>query len=195
MSDCHLIHNMSFADNMDDFHSQIIDYPLHILFDVQAYCKKSWQNIYKKVVRTKILKSLKKQMRLLLFSYYYPPLGGPGVQRPCRMVYYFRKNGWDVDVISVKDIVFHSYDRVMLKECRENSVHRVRSWDLMSLFHWLKRSRDFKEEKIYFKLRKSIKGLLEDYFQLMIKLAGCHLLINRVWNYAPKLAMMQSWQR
>ncbi|MDP8313975.1 MAG: glycosyltransferase [Candidatus Celaenobacter antarcticus] len=105
-------------------------------------------------------------MRLLLFSYYYPPLGGPGVQRPCRMVYYFRKNGWDVDVISVKDIVFHSYDRVMLKECRENSVHRVRSWDLMSLFHWLKRSRDFKEEKIYFQTQEKYKRIIRGLFPI-----------------------------
>ncbi len=105
-------------------------------------------------------------MRLLLFSYFYPPLGGPGVQRPCKMVYYFRENGWDVDVISVKDILFHSHDRGMLRKCLENSVHRVRSWDLMSFMHWLKRKPNLKEEKIYFQTPEKYKRIIRKLFPI-----------------------------
>lgn len=105
-------------------------------------------------------------MRLLYFSYFYPPLGGPGVQRPCKMVYYLRKSGWEVDVISVKNIVFHSYDKGMLRECLKNSVHRVRSWDLMSFFHWLKRRRNFKEEKIYFQTPEKYKRIIRELFPI-----------------------------
>jgi len=48
--------------------------------------------------------------RLLLFAYFYPPLGGPAVQRPLKMIKYLAEMNWKVEVITVKDIVYHSRD-------------------------------------------------------------------------------------
>ena len=53
--------------------------------------------------------------RLLLIAYFYPPLGGPGVQRPAKSVKYLNKLDVSTDVITVKDIVFHSTDNNLLK--------------------------------------------------------------------------------
>jgi len=106
-------------------------------------------------------------MRVLLFSYFYPPLGGPGIQRPCKMVYYFRQGGWDVDVISVKDIVFHSYDEDMQDECKENFLYRVKSWDLMSLLHQVKGSKKTSsDKKLYFQTPEKFKRIVREIFPI-----------------------------
>jgi glycosyltransferase involved in cell wall biosynthesis len=40
--------------------------------------------------------------RLLLVSYYYPPLAGPGVFRPLRLSKYLPRLGWEVTVLTVR---------------------------------------------------------------------------------------------
>ncbi|RLC50641.1 MAG: hypothetical protein DRI23_06670, partial [Candidatus Cloacimonadota bacterium] len=70
---------------------------------------------------------------LLLFAYFYPPLGGPGVQRPVKLVKYLKKFGWNTDVITVKDIVFHSYDDELAKEDMSENLFQAPSIDPMSI--------------------------------------------------------------
>jgi len=41
--------------------------------------------------------------RLLLVTYYFPPLGGSGVFRPLRLAKYLPRHGWDVTVLTVRD--------------------------------------------------------------------------------------------
>jgi glycosyltransferase involved in cell wall biosynthesis len=43
------------------------------------------------------------QPRLLLVTYYYPPLGGSGVFRPLRLSKYLPATGWDVTVLTVSE--------------------------------------------------------------------------------------------
>lgn len=54
--------------------------------------------------------------RLLLVSYYFPPLGGPGVFRPLRLAKYLPRNGWDVTVLTVSPRVRLLKDPQLLKE-------------------------------------------------------------------------------
>lgn len=71
-------------------------------------------------------------MRLLLVTYYYPPSGGSGVQRPLKMSRYLPSLGWDVTVLTV-DPAFAAYpdlDPSMLADVPpEVAVERTRSWD------------------------------------------------------------------
>ena len=54
--------------------------------------------------------------KLLLLSYFFPPLGGPGVQRIQKFVKYFPKNNWKPIVLTVKNISYIAYDETLKTE-------------------------------------------------------------------------------
>jgi glycosyltransferase involved in cell wall biosynthesis len=88
--------------------------------------------------------------RLLLFAYFYPPLGGPAVQRPCKTVKYLTELGWQVDVVTIRDIVYHSADPSLLEECRHHRLFRTASLDPMYLLHLAKKTLKLDTESLYF---------------------------------------------
>jgi len=102
--------------------------------------------------------------RMLLFSYFYPPLGGPGVQRPCKMTAYLQKHNWDIDVISVKEIVYHSKDKKLFSECGERKLYNVPSLDLMSILKLVSAGSKKVREKIYFSTPEKFKNVIRNVF-------------------------------
>jgi glycosyltransferase involved in cell wall biosynthesis len=56
--------------------------------------------------------------RVLLISYYFPPLGGSGVFRPLRLSKYLPRNGWEVTVLTVSDRVRALKDRSIVGDVR-----------------------------------------------------------------------------
>jgi glycosyltransferase involved in cell wall biosynthesis len=77
------------------------------------------------------------RQRVLFVSYYFPPSGGPGVQRTLKFVKYLPEFGWDPVVLTV-DPEYASYpaiDRELVAEVRpEVEVVRTRAWDPYSLY-------------------------------------------------------------
>ncbi|MDE2731004.1 MAG: glycosyltransferase family 4 protein [Bacteroidota bacterium] len=75
--------------------------------------------------------------RVLVVSYYFPPSGGPGVQRVLKFVRYLPDFGWKPTVITV-DPAYASYpalDRSLLDDVPEDiEVIRTRSWDPYQLY-------------------------------------------------------------
>jgi len=66
--------------------------------------------------------------RLLLVTYFHPPLGGPGVFRPLRLCRYLPGAGWDVTVLTVRDDVRVLKDRSLLGDVPEGTrVERTAS--------------------------------------------------------------------
>ncbi len=53
---------------------------------------------------------------VLIISYYWPPAGGPGVQRPLKFARYLHELGWKVVVLTVKDGVYPARDDSLLEE-------------------------------------------------------------------------------
>jgi len=102
--------------------------------------------------------------RLLLIAYFYPPLGGPGVQRPAKLVKYLEQLDVSTDVITVKDIVFHSTDNKLLKEDKAHNIIRTSSFDLMSI---LKKISNPKTNKaVYFKTPEKYKKIIRNIFPI-----------------------------
>ena len=102
--------------------------------------------------------------RLLLIAYFYPPLGGPGVQRPAKLVKYLERLDVSTDVITVKDIVFHSTDNKLLKEDKAHNIIRTSSFDLMSI---LKKISNPKTNKaVYFKTPEKYKKIIRNIFPI-----------------------------
>jgi glycosyltransferase involved in cell wall biosynthesis len=74
--------------------------------------------------------------RILIVAHNFPPLGSGGVHRPVKFARYLREFGWDVDVLTVKNIRYHAYDRSLLDELEGVAVHRAGSLEPLRL-SWL----------------------------------------------------------
>jgi len=107
-----------------------------------------------------------KPKRLLLFAYFYPPLGGPAVQRPCKTVKYLADYGWETDVITIKDIVYHSRDETLLSECRHHKLIRTPSLDPLFLLDAIRKIFGMNTCKLYLQTKSSHKGLVKRLFPI-----------------------------
>lgn len=66
---------------------------------------------------------------LLLVAYYFPPIGGGGVQRALKMAKYLPEFGWRPHVLAVDPVAHVSLDPSLLDQLPpEVVVHRVREW-------------------------------------------------------------------
>ncbi|MEA2096487.1 MAG: glycosyltransferase [Candidatus Cloacimonadota bacterium] len=102
--------------------------------------------------------------KLLLIAYFYPPLGGPGVQRPAKLVKYLEQFDVFTDVITVKDIVFHSTDNKLLKEDKAHKIIRTSSFDLMSILKKISKSKTNKA--VYFNTPEKYKKIIRNVFPI-----------------------------
>jgi glycosyltransferase involved in cell wall biosynthesis len=64
--------------------------------------------------------------RVLMLAYYFPPLGGGGVQRTLKFVRYLEPLGWDATVVSTRSRVYGILDPSLLAEIPA-STHVIRT--------------------------------------------------------------------
>ena len=97
--------------------------------------------------RVKILRAFKEmnavlnpKKKILIISYYFPPLGMGGVQRVSKFVKYLPSFNWEPVVLTVKDIEYFSQDSSLLDELPAGvKVYRAGSFDPLRLIFVLKR--------------------------------------------------------
>ena len=73
--------------------------------------------------------------KILLVAYYFPPLGMGGVGRPLNLFQYLPEFGYEVEVLTVKDILYPQYDKTLLSPTDKSRVHRTGSLDPSRLLH------------------------------------------------------------
>lgn len=77
-------------------------------------------------------------MRVLIVSYYFPPLGLAGTTRPVALANFFAARGDEVFVISVKPISYPAFDKAMESQIDQRvTVVRVGSTDPARIQHFL----------------------------------------------------------
>ncbi len=74
---------------------------------------------------------------ILLISYYFPPLGGGGVGRSSALARYLPEHGYDVHVVTVKDIVYPGYDYTQLEGVGTSRIYRTGSIDPARILYLL----------------------------------------------------------
>jgi glycosyltransferase involved in cell wall biosynthesis len=74
--------------------------------------------------------------RVLVFAYYFPPLGLSGVQRIARFVKYLPDYGWAPTVVTARPAGYFAFDRELRREIDERgiAVHETRSADPTRVF-------------------------------------------------------------
>jgi glycosyltransferase involved in cell wall biosynthesis len=59
--------------------------------------------------------------KFLFITSYFPPLGGPGVQRQLYYVHYSEEFGWQPFVLTSKEVLYHVYDHTLLEKLPSNT--------------------------------------------------------------------------
>lgn len=73
--------------------------------------------------------------RVLALTYYFPPSGGPGVQRILKFVKYLPSFDWTPLVLTVEEGAYPARDASLSTDIpREAAVHRTSSWDPYHLY-------------------------------------------------------------
>lgn len=73
--------------------------------------------------------------RVLILTYYFPPSGGPGVQRILKFVKYLPSFDWTPVVVTVEEGAYPARDASLSTDVpREAVVHRTSSWDPYHLY-------------------------------------------------------------
>lgn len=76
--------------------------------------------------------------KVLLVTYYFPPSGGPGVQRVLKFVKYLPQFGWHPVVLTVQDGDFPARDESLLDEIPEDAtVYRTKIFEPYRLYRKL----------------------------------------------------------
>ena len=75
--------------------------------------------------------------RVLFITYYFPPSGGSGVQRPVKFVKYLPRFGWQPTVLTVlpESAAYVDHDTEMVSDIPDSvDVIRTKSWDPYNLY-------------------------------------------------------------
>lgn len=122
--------------------------------------------------------------KILLIAYYWPPSGGPGVQRWLKMAHYLAEMGCDITVLTVSESDAHypHQDEELLGEVHSSiKVIRTKSFNPYRIFGSKKAS---KQPAANFSVPKT--GRLRFQFLAFVR---SHLFIpdpRRGWNYWAK---------
>lgn len=68
---------------------------------------------------------VKKQFKILVISYYFPPKSGSGVQRVFKFVKYMPQTGWLPTVLTADDVPYFAFDDALLEELDQTQVKVV----------------------------------------------------------------------
>jgi hypothetical protein len=80
--------------------------------------------------------------KVLIVTYYFPPSGGPGVQRVLKFVKYLPQFGWEPIVLTVADADYPARDESLLNEIPPGTkVHRTKIFEPYRLYRKLTRKR------------------------------------------------------
>jgi glycosyltransferase involved in cell wall biosynthesis len=73
--------------------------------------------------------------RVLVLAYFFPPLGGAGVQRTLKFVKYLAEFGWDATVVTTRSRLYPARDPSLLEEVPKTA--RVIRTAALPLAHWI----------------------------------------------------------
>ena len=74
--------------------------------------------------------------KVLVVTYYWPPSGGPGVQRVLKFCKYLPEYGWEPVILTVKDGEYPAMDDTLLHESKYIEAHLSHAFSFYSIFNW-----------------------------------------------------------
>lgn len=103
----------------------------------------------------------KKNARVLIITYYWPPSAGSGVQRWLKFAKYLPEFGWDPVIFTPENPDFELKDETLLSEISaQTEVLKFPIWEPYNLFRKLKREKAGDTSKV---LEKSKRSLMDKF--------------------------------
>ena len=76
--------------------------------------------------------------KVLIVTYYWPPAGGPAIQRTLKFVKYMRFFGWEPVILTVENGEYPAIDPSLIQEIPDNiQVYKTRAFQLFQLYRML----------------------------------------------------------
>ena len=99
----------------------------------------------------------------MVITYYWPPSGGPGVQRVLKFCKYLPEFGWEPIVLTVKDGEYPNIDISLEKEAEELGIRVIKTntYEPFTAYKWLTRKKSLPS----YELNKSNSG----FFSMLSK--------------------------
>ncbi|MBN1349051.1 glycosyltransferase [candidate division KSB1 bacterium] len=72
---------------------------------------------------------MSKARKVLILSYYFPPMGMGGTQRVAKFCKYLPEFGWSPVVVTVKPVAYYAHDTSLLDNVNAAEIHRTHSLD------------------------------------------------------------------
>ncbi|WP_297094254.1 glycosyltransferase family 4 protein [uncultured Draconibacterium sp.] len=95
--------------------------------------------------------------KVLIITYYWPPAGGPGVQRVLKFAKYLPEFGWEPIILTIDNGDFHAIDASLQKDIPKGiKIYKAGSFSALDLYKKLKGG---KREISSFELTKKDGGL------------------------------------
>lgn len=97
--------------------------------------------------------------KVLFLTYYWPPSGGSGVQRPLKFVKYLQEFGWEPIVYTVENGEFPEIDESLLNEVPKNiQIIKRPIFEPFSIYKWfIGQKKDYKLVAGYMHQKKTTK--------------------------------------
>ncbi|MDA3871426.1 MAG: glycosyl transferase family 1, partial [Candidatus Marinimicrobia bacterium] len=78
---------------------------------------------------------MSKMKKVLIITYYWPPAGGPGVQRVLKFAKYLPQFGWQPIILTVKNGEYSAIDESLIKEIpKECIVYKTKTFEPYNLY-------------------------------------------------------------
>jgi len=82
-------------------------------------------------------KNITKLRKILIITYYWPPSGGPGVQRVLKFCKYLNNADWKPIILTVKNGDFPVFDQTLEKDVLGYKIYRSKSYSFHKIFNSL----------------------------------------------------------
>ena len=77
--------------------------------------------------------------KVLIITYYWPPSGGPGVQRVLKFAKYLPEFGWEPIILTIDKGDYHASDNSLIDDISDSlKVYKVKSFTALDLYKKLK---------------------------------------------------------
>jgi hypothetical protein len=130
--------------------------------------------------------------KVLFITYYWPPSGGSGVQRPLKFVKYLRDFGWEPIVYTVENGEFPEIDNSLLSEIPENlTVIKRKIFEPFSLYKWfIGQKKEYKLVAGYMHQKKTNK--LSEKIAMWIR-SNLFIPDARMFWIRPSVKYLNTW--
>lgn len=86
------------------------------------------------------------KQKVLILSYYFPPMGMGGTQRIAKFCKYLPEFGWQPLVVTVKSVQYYAQDSTLLQDLPGVKIYRTGSLDPLRLLAWWREHRQMRQK-------------------------------------------------